>query len=239
MKRRPRINRWTEARRNLVFSNSIKQSLVQPHFVVSGEGINDPIKSMPGISRQSVDVLLETIGVDMQHGINAHMLFGVIDSELKDSTASKAHDSEMPLQKAITQLKEKYGKSIVLFTDVCLCTATDHGHCGIIHNNEIDNDLTLPELVKIAISHAEAGSDYVSASDMMDGRVKAIRKALESEGFTDTGIMSYSVKYASSFYGPFRDAASSSPEHGDRKSHQMDIRSGYKEAILEAKSDEK
>ena len=148
MKRRPRINRWTEGRRNLVFSNSIKQSLVQPHFVVSGEGINDPIKSMPGISRQSVDVLLETIGVDMQHGINAHMLFGVIDSELKDSTASKAHDSEMPLQKAITQLKEKYGKSIVLFTDVCLCTATDHGHCGIIHNNEIDNDLTLPEARK-------------------------------------------------------------------------------------------
>ena len=111
MKRRPRINRWTEARRNLVFSNSIKQSLVQPHFVVAGEGINDPIKSMPGISRQSVDVLLETIGVDMQHGINAHMLFGVIDSDLKDSTASKAHDSEMPLQKQSPNLRKSMARA--------------------------------------------------------------------------------------------------------------------------------
>ena len=239
MKRRPRINRWTESRRDLIFSTSIKQSLVQPHFVVVGNGVNEPIESMPGISRQSVDVLIETIESDMKHGINAHMLFGVIDSALKDANASKAHDSQMPLQQAVRQLKEKHGKNIVLFTDVCLCTATDHGHCGVIHDNEIDNDLTLPELIKIAISHAQAGSDYVSASDMMDGRVKAIRKALEAEGFTSTGIMSYSVKYASSFYGPFRDAASSSPEHGDRKSHQMDVRSGYKEAILEAKSDEK
>ena len=239
MKRRPRINRWTESRRDLIFSNSIKQSLVQPHFVVAGEGVDEPIESMPGISRQSVDVLLETIQNDMNHGIRAHMLFGLIDSELKDSTASKAFDDEMPLQIAVSELKEKYGKKIVLFTDVCLCTATDHGHCGVIHNNEIDNDLTIPELIKIAISHAKAGSDYVSASDMMDGRVKAIRKALESEGFTETGILSYSVKYASNFYGPFREAASSSPEHGDRKSHQMDIRSGYKEATLEATSDEK
>ena len=116
--------------------------------------------------------------------------------------------------------------------------ATDHGHCGIIHDNEIDNDLSVTELCKIALSHAEAGADYVSASDMMDGRVSAIRSALENAGFVSTGILSYSVKYASSFYGPFRDAASSEPAFGDRSTHQMDIRSGYGEAILEATSDE-
>jgi porphobilinogen synthase len=123
-------------------------------------------------------------------------------------------------------------------TDVCLCTATDHGHCGLIHNEEINNDLSVVELCKIALAHAEAGADYVSASDMMDGRVAAIRAALEDAGFVATGVLSYSVKYASSFYGPFRDAAHSAPSFGDRSSHQMDIRSGYGEAILEATSDE-
>jgi porphobilinogen synthase len=239
MKKRPRINRWTQSRRDLIFSPTIESSLVQPHFVVAGNGVNEAIESMPGISRQSVDVLLETIAGDMENGICSHMLFGVVESHEKDPMASKASDSEMPLQRAVLQLKEKYGNEIVLMTDVCLCTATDHGHCGVIHNQEIDNDLTIPELVRISLSHAEAGADYIAASDMMDGRVKAIRKALESEGYTTTGILSYSVKYASSFYGPFRHAASSSPSHGDRKSHQMDIRSGYKEAILEANSDEK
>tara|TARA_B100000676_G_C18063799_1_gene839523 strand:+ start:28 stop:1002 length:975 start_codon:yes stop_codon:yes gene_type:complete len=239
VKKRPRINRWTQSRRDLIFSSGIKSSLVQPHFVVAGSGVDDAIETMPGINRQSVDVLMETIAGDMDNGISSHMLFGVVDSHEKDPMASKASDSEMPLQRAVLQLKEKYGNEIVLMTDVCLCTATDHGHCGVIHNQEIDNDLTIPELVRISLSHAEAGADYIAASDMMDGRVKAIRKALESEGFTSTGILSYSVKYASSFYGPFRDAASSSPNHGDRKSHQMDIRSGYKEAVFEAMSDQK
>ena len=174
----------------------------------------------------------------MALGITAHMLFAVVDHHEKDSTASKASDPDMPLQQAIAQLKQRYGGDIVIMTDVCLCTATDHGHCGIVHNHEIDNDLTIPELCKIALSHASAGADYVSASDMMDGRVKAIRHTLEEAGFTNTGILSYSVKYASAFYGPFRDAASSSPTFGDRGSHQMDIRSGYDEAILEAVSDE-
>jgi len=239
VKKRPRINRWTQSRRDLIFSSSIKSSLVQPHFVVSGEGIDEAIDSMPGVNRQSVDVLMETIAKDMENGISSHMLFGVVDSHEKDPLASKASDSEMPLQMAVSHLKRKYGNEIVLMTDVCLCTATDHGHCGVVHNEQIDNDLTIPELVKIALSHAKAGADYVSASDMMDGRVKAIRKAFELEGFTSTGILSYSVKYASSFYGPFRDAASSSPSHGDRKSHQMDIRSGYQEATFEAVSDQK
>jgi porphobilinogen synthase len=235
---RPRINRWTPGRRDLNFGHSIISSLVQPHFVVAGSGIDQEISSMPGINRQSVDVLLSTIAQDMAMGITAHMLFPVVDSHDKDSTASKASSQDMPLQQAVMQLKTKYGKDIVLMTDVCLCTATDHGHCGIVHNHEIDNDLTIPELCKIALSHAEAGADYVSASDMMDGRVKAIRSTLEAAGLANTGILSYSVKYASAFYGPFRDAASSAPSFGDRGSHQMDIRSGYDEAILEAVSDE-
>ena len=166
------------------------------------------------------------------------MLFAVVDSHDKDPTASKASNSDMPLQVAVAKLKQQFGAEIVIMTDVCLCTATDHGHCGIVHDHQIDNDLTIPELCKIALSHAEAGADYVSASDMMDGRVKAIRDTLEQAGHVSTGILSYSVKYASSFYGPFRDAASSSPSFGDRGSHQMDIRSGYDEAILEAVTDE-
>ena len=235
---RPRINRWTQTRRDLIFDSSIKSSLVQPHFLVSGEGIDEPISSMPGISRQSVDKLLETISNDMKLGISSHMLFPVVDSQHKDSLASKASGKDMPLQTAVRRLKSLYGDNIVLFTDVCLCTATDHGHCGIIHEEEIDNEMSVSELCKIALSHAEAGADYVSASDMMDGRIQAIREVLESEGFVKTGILAYSVKYASSFYGPFRDAASSAPSFGDRGSHQMDVRSGYPEAILEAVTDE-
>ena len=238
MNLRPRINRWTPARRDLNFNSSIQSSLVQPHFVVAGEGVDEPIASMPGIHRQSPDVLLQTIAADMELGIHSHMLFPVVEEHKKDSSASFASSKELPLLQAIRDLKSQFGDSIVVMTDVCLCTATDHGHCGLIHNEEINNDLSVVELCKIALAHAEAGADYVSASDMMDGRVAAIRAALEDAGFVATGILSYSVKYASSFYGPFRDAAHSAPSFGDRSSHQMDIRSGYGEAILEATSDE-
>jgi len=235
---RPRINRWTKARRDLNFDVSIKSSLVQPHFVVDGEGIDEPISSMPGINRQSVDKLLDRISKDMEMGINSHMIFPVLDSKDKDSYATKASNLDMPLQIAVKKLKSLYGGDIVIMTDVCLCTATDHGHCGIIHDEEIDNEMSVSELCKIALSHAQVGADYVSASDMMDGRILAIREVLESEGYVKTGILAYSVKYASSFYGPFRDAACSAPSFGDRGSHQMDIRSGYPEAILEAVTDE-
>ncbi len=235
---RPRINRWTSARRDLIFGNSIESSLVQPHFVVSGENIDTPISGMPGINRQSVDVLIETIQKDMQLGLTSHMLFLVMDDKRRDGNASYASNSETPLHVAVKQLKERFGNEIVIMTDVCLCTGTDHGHCGIIIENEIDNDLTVDELLRIGISHAEAGADYVATSDMMDGRVKAMRGKFEELGFHSTGILSYSVKYASSFYGPFREAAESSPKFGDRRSHQMDFRSGYAEAIMEAKIDQ-
>lgn len=238
MQIRPRINRWTLARRELNFSQSLIDSLVQPHFVVEGERINSEIEGMPGIHRQSIDVLLETIQSDFKKGIRSIMLFGVIDSQLKDDIATQASNPSSHLHRAVTQIKQIYGEEIVIMTDVCLCTATAHGHCGLVEDGEILNDESLRVLCDVAISHAQAGADYVCASDMMDGRVEAIRKALESAGKTSTGIMSYSVKYASSFYGPFRNAASSSPDFGDRKTHQMDIRSGYKEAILEAQLDQ-
>jgi porphobilinogen synthase len=166
------------------------------------------------------------------------MLFAVIESEQKDATATVASDSQMHGIQAVRKLRERFGDQIVLFTDVCLCTATDHGHCGLILDEHINNDQSVKRLVEIALANAEAGVDYVSVSDMMDGRVSAIREAFESHGFHSTGVLSYAVKYASSFYEPFRDAASSAPEFGDRRSHQMDIRSGYSEAIFEAKSDE-
>ncbi len=235
---RPRINRWTAARRELLFGDSMLASLVQPHFVVAGEGVDTPIEGMPGIHQQSVDVLLQTVKDDFAHGLRAVMLFGVVASEHKDAHASHAHDPSSHLHRAVLALKAAHGDDLVVMTDVCLCTATDHGHCGLVHEGEIVNDASVEVLVNIARSHAEAGADYVCASDMMDGRVSAIRTAFEEAGLTSTGILSYSVKYASSFYGPFRHAAQSSPEFGDRATHQMDIRSGYEEAVLEANLDE-
>ncbi|MDP6195443.1 MAG: porphobilinogen synthase [Candidatus Poseidonia sp.] len=235
---RPRINRWTAARRNLLFGDSVLASLVQPHFVVDGEGVDEPIRGMPGIHQQSVDVLLKTVEEDASHGVRAVMLFGVVDAKHKDEHATHAHEASSHLHQAVLKLKAAHGEDLVVMTDVCLCTATDHGHCGLVHEGEIVNDASVEVLVNIALSHAEAGADYVCASDMMDGRVSAIRTAFEDAGHTNTGLMSYSVKYASSFYGPFRHAAHSSPEFGDRATHQMDVRSGYGEAVLEATMDE-
>ena len=235
---RPRINRWTKSRRNLIFGNDLLSSLVQPHFVVDGEGVDDPIEGMPGIHQQSVDILLKTVDQDISCGLNAVMLFGVVADHHKDSEASHSHHDSSHLVRAVTELKAKYGEDLVVMTDVCLCTATDHGHCGLVNNGEIVNDASVEVLVNIALCHAKAGVDYVCASDMMDGRVTAIRKSLEEARLTSTGILSYSVKYASSFYGPFRSAAHSNPEFGDRATHQMDIRAGYNEAILEANLDE-
>ena len=235
---RPRINRWTAARREVLFGDSMLSSLVQPHFVVAGENVDQPIEGMPGIHQQSVDVLLKTVEEDLAHGLRAVMLFGVVASGHKDAHASHAYDPSSHLHRAVLELKAVHGDDLVVMTDVCLCTATDHGHCGLVHEGDIVNDASVDVLVNIARSHAEAGADYVCASDMMDGRVSAIRTAFEAADLTSTGILSYSVKYASSFYGPFRHAAQSSPEFGDRATHQMDIRSGYEEAVLEANLDE-
>ena len=229
-----RRNRWTQARRDLVAGSNWLDRLVQPHFVVAGQGINEEVSSMPGVFRQSVDVLLSQVESDLQSGLKHHMLFPVLSEQEKDETASLACNDDMPLQEAIRQLRAKFGDSITLFSDVCLCTATSHGHCGVLVDGQIDNAASLPILSQIALSHARAGVDYVACSDMMDGRVLEIRAALDSDDFVATGILSYAVKYASSFYGPFRDAACSSPAFGDRKTHQMDPRSDVSEAIQEA-----
>ena len=238
MKTRPRINRWTEARRNLLFGDFSLQSLVQPHFVVNGSGIDNPIEGMDGIHQQSVDILIQTIRNDYNNGIRSVMLFGIVNSEDKDEQATKASDASSHMHEAIRKLKSEFGDSIVVMTDVCLCTATNHGHCGLVEHGHIVNDASVERLCEIAVSHAEAGADYVCASDMMDGRVSAIRSALEAEHHSSPGVLSYSVKYASAFYGPFRHAADSSPEFGDRSTHQMNINSGYGEATLEAMLDE-
>ena len=189
---------------------------------------------MPGINRQSVDKLIETISNDMELGICSHMLFPVVDEHDKDSYASKASDMNMPLQIAVKELKKMYGNDIILFTDVCLCTATDHGHCGIIHDSgEIDNEMSVSELCKIALSHAEAGADYVSASDMMDGRIQAIREVFESEGFAKTGILHILLSMHHHFmvhlemqHAQHLLLVTGQPSNG--------CRSGYPEAILEA-----
>jgi len=207
--------------------------LIFPIFVKHGKGEREPIPSMVGQCQLSVDELVKEAEEVCSLGIPGIILFGL--PRVKDRLGSEAYARDGIVQKAVAAVKERVPELVVL-TDVCLCQYTDHGHCGIIEDGRIDNDATLDILSRVAISHAEAGADFVAPSDMMDGRVRAIRKALERDGFKDTGILAYAVKYASSFYGPFREAADSSPQFGDRKSYQMDpanAREAIKEALLD------
>jgi porphobilinogen synthase len=210
--------------------------LVQPHFVVPGAGISEEINAMPGIDHQSVDRLVDTVGRDLGLGIRACLLFGVPDDSVKAPDGSGAAAEDNLVSQAVTALKDAFGEDLLVMTDVCLCAYTDHGHCGLVVDGKIDNDSTLPHLAAMALAHARAGADVVAPSDMMDGRVAAIREALDGDGLVDVAIMSYSVKYASAYYGPFREAAHSAPTKGDRKSHQMDTRN-RREALLEAELD--
>jgi len=209
------------------------KDLIMPYFVVEGRGKQKPIASMPGINRLSVDSLIREIKEIKSLGIKAILLFGV--SEKKDKYASFAFHKDGVVQKAIRGIKRKF-PDLVVMTDVCLCGHTVHGHCGIIKNAHLDDDATLEILAKIALSHAEAGADFVAPSAMMDGQVEAIREALENRGFPDVGILAYSAKYASNFYGPFREALGSSPKFGDRKSYQLDYRNSD-EALREIRQD--
>lgn len=227
---RPRRLRKNELIRSMVRETRLTvYDLVQPYFVVPGEKVAEPIRSMPGIFRYSVDKLVEEVKKSRDLGIPAIILFGI--PEKKDSIATGAYDDNGIIQRAVRAIKEKVD-GILVITDVCLCEYTNHGHCGLVKNNEILNDPTLELLAKTAVSHAKAGADIVAPSDMMDGRVMAIRNALDEAGFTDVPIMAYSAKYASSFYGPFRDAAESAPSFGDRRSYQMDP-ANLREAIKE------
>lgn len=207
---------------------------MQPYFVASGVKERFPIPGMPGIHRESVDDLFRTIAADHKLGIRNIMLFGVTDHKYADARTAYADDN--PVQSAIRRLRSEFGDELVIAADVCLCAYTDSGHCGLLREGRIDNDSSLEILSKMAVALADSGVDWVAPSDMMDGRVGAIRQTLDENGFTDTAILAYTAKYASSYYGPFREAAESAPKAGDRKSYQMDWRN-RREARLEAQLD--
>jgi porphobilinogen synthase len=212
--------RRTDTLRGLVRETELSPAhLIQPAFVVAGEGVREEVASMPGIERFSINNLVEEAGEIAAAGIGAVMLFGV--PAMKDEFGTGAYDDEGIVQMAVRALKEAHPELVVI-TDVCLCEYTSHGHCGFVREGEVDNDITVELLARTAISHADAGADAVAPSDMMDGRVGAIRHQLDEEGHPNVPIIAYSAKYASAFYGPFREAAESTPEYGDRRGYQMD-----------------
>ncbi len=232
---RPRRLRRTHLIRDTFAETRLNvDGMIQPYFVCDGRGIKHEIESMPGIYRESLDSLLKSIDEDYKLGIRRIMLFGVPD--YKDAEASSALGDDSIATQAVRSLKDKYGDDLFVAADVCLCAYTDSGHCGLITNGEIDNDKTLPVLGLMALSLAKAGCDCLGPSDMMDGRIGFIREALEENGFSNTLIMAYTAKYASSYYGPFRDACDSAPDKGDRKGYQMDWRN-RREAIVELSLD--
>lgn len=233
---RPRRLRKTPIIREMVAETRLsKDMFIYPYFVMPGKKKKDSYPSMQGIHRFTTDELLKDVEKGMKAGVNKLLLFGVGEKKSPDAAASYHKNSIV--SQAIRLLKKEYGEEIMLATDVCLCSGTDHGHCGVLDGQRIDNDPSVGFLTKMALAHAEAGADLVAPSDMMDGRVGAIRAAMDEKGFEETGIMSYAVKYASAYYGPFRDLADSSPQHGDRKTYQMDSRNG-REAMKEAFLDE-
>jgi porphobilinogen synthase len=210
-----------------------KNDFIYPLFVVPGEKIKNPVKSMPGVFQLSVDELVKECKEVESLGIPAVILFGI--PEHKDEQGSGAYDPNGIIQKAVRAIKSDV-KNLLVITDVCLCEYTSHGHCGLLNGEEILNDETVELLVKESLSHVEAGADIVAPSDMMDGRIAAIRNALDNKGFNKTPIISYAAKFSSGYYGPFRDAAESTPAFGDRRSHQMDIANAL-EALREVEED--
>ncbi len=217
---RPRRLRRTPALRALVRETRLHPSqFIYPLFVCPGEGVNRPIGAMPGVAQMSVDEIVKEVEAAAADGVGAVLLFGL--PAHKDERGSGASDPQGPVQQAVRAIRAARPETVIV-TDVCLCEYTSHGHCGIVTDGSVENDSTVELLVEEALSHAEAGADIVAPSDMMDGRVGAIREALDASGYTQTTIMSYAAKYASAFYGPFREAADSTPSFGDRRSHQMD-----------------
>ena len=234
MARRPRRLRRTETIRRLVRETRLTpDGFIYPLFVCEGRGVRREVASMPGVFQLSVDEAVKEAAAAQADGVAGVLLFGLPDR--KDATGSGASDPAAAVQSAVRDLKRDVPDLIVI-TDVCLCEYTSHGHCGILDGEEIVNDMTVSHLVQVALSHALAGADFVAPSDMMDGRVAAIRQALDERGFERVGIMSYAVKYCSAFYGPFRDAADSAPQFGDRRSHQMDP-ANVEEALREVEAD--
>ncbi|MBE9572770.1 MAG: porphobilinogen synthase [Proteobacteria bacterium] len=231
---RPRRLRRTPAIREMVRETSLSvKDFIAPLFVKHGQGIKDPISTMPGQYQFSVDTIVKEAEELWGLGIPSIILFGLPDK--KDAEGSRSWAEDGIVQQAVSAIKDRLAEMVVI-TDVCLCEYTDHGHCGVIRDGRVENDATLELLARQAVSHAKAGADFVAPSDMMDGRVAAIRKALDGENFQDIAILSYAVKYASAFYGPFREAADSAPQFGDRASYQMDPPNAL-EALKEAELD--
>jgi len=231
---RPRRLRRTEALRRMVRETTVTPGdLILPLFVVPGRGVRRPVGAMPGVDQTSVDELLRDAAEALDLGIPAVLLFGI--PEKKDEVGSGAYAEDGVIQQAVRTLKEQLPELVVI-TDVCLCEYTSHGHCGVIRNGTVANDESLELIARQALSHARAGADIVAPSDMMDGRVGVIRRTLDDEGYSDVAILSYAAKYASAFYGPFREAAQSAPRFGDRKSYQMDPANGD-EALREVRLD--
>jgi porphobilinogen synthase len=231
---RPRRLRRTEAIRSLVRETRLTPDcFIYPMFVVDGEGIRREIGAMPGVCQLSVDEAVKEAAAVKADGVPGVILFGIPSS--KDEVGSLAADPEAPVQETIRALKREVPDLIVI-TDVCLCEYTSHGHCGIVEDEEVLNDATVAHLAQAALSHAAAGADFVAPSDMMDGRIGAIRRSLDESGFDQVGIISYAAKYSSGFYGPFREAAESTPQFGDRRTHQMDP-ANVDEALREVELD--
>lgn len=233
--KRPRRLRENALIRKMVRETRMdKSSLIYPMFVMDGTKKKEEIPAMPGQYRYTLDLLPYALEDLLKSGVHAVMYFGI--PEVKDEVGSQAYAENGIVQRAFRETKKRFASDLYLIGDVCMCEYTSHGHCGILTGHEVDNDKTLPMLSKIAVSQADAGADMVAPSDMMDGRVAAIRESLDQNGHSGTPIMSYAVKFASAFYGPFREAAGSAPSFGDRKSYQMDFHNG-RECIKEALSD--
>lgn len=233
---RPRRLRSSALVRELVAETQLnKEGLVYPYFVVPGTGIKQGIKSMPEIYHFSIDTLLADVAALLKLGLNKILLFGVGEDKKVDGSVAYQEDGLIP--RAIKALRERFGNQLYIITDVCLCSYTQSGHCGVLHQDEVHNDETVKILARMALVHAKAGADMVAPSDMMDGRTLTIREVLDQHGFQNTSIMSYSIKFASAYYGPFREAADCAPGNGDRKTYQMDFRNP-KEAMREAYLDE-
>jgi len=234
-----RRNRYRRLRASQTLRNLVRETtltphdLIQPFFVVEGTDKKETIASMPGIYRYSPDLLVKAVEAYRKAGGQACLLFGIPGK--KDTTASQAYAAAGVVPKAIRQIKKTFPDFLVA-TDVCLCAYMTHGHCGVVHGGVIDNDKSLPLLAKMAVAHAGAGADFVAPSDMMDGRVRTIRESLDKNDFSNVGILSYAAKYASAYYGPFREAAGSPPRFGDRATYQMDP-ANQREALKEARQD--
>ena len=235
------LNRSRRLRSSALLRGMVRETrmspdaLIYPLFLQEGSDICQPIPSLPGQFHYSPDRVAAGVEQALEAGVNKFLLFGLPCH--KDACGSEAYNDQGIVQQGLRAIRQAFGQQVYLVTDVCMCEYTSHGHCGILDGQTVDNDKTLEYLARIAVSHAQAGADMVAPSDMMDGRVLAIRQALDANGLQNTPILSYAVKYASSFYGPFRDAAGSAPSFGDRKTYQMDCHN-WKEALKEAATDE-